>query len=170
MKTPNEGERIMSVSAVIFILGVLMIIGSVWIYSKSEDTAYDKLLSKYNETSAKLKELEGLVNSNISTAGSANINAKDAKTQVETKLAEFRTELDVFRDQCADTREKQIQLRDALSRKRPQINIPTGPIVFEIHETRPRTQPAGGTATTKPDPKKKPLGRGVKSVLGEQSK
>lgn len=188
----KQGEKNMQVVAVIFILGVLMIIGSVFIYSKAEDTAYDKLLAKYNENNAKIKELEGLLNSNISTAGSANVNAKDAKEQVEKKLAEFRSELDVFRDQCADTREKQIELRDALSKKRPQINIPTGPIVVEIVKGFPRgqpaagknqfpkqspspsvqptTQPVGGTKTVPPDTKKKPLGKGLKSVLGEQSK
>lgn len=164
----QKKEDSMSVGAVMFIMGVLMIIASVWIYSKSEDTAFDKLLDKQNQQQGKIKELEELINSNISTVAKSNLRVQDVETsnkETVAKVDKFREELDVFRDQCADTREKQAHLRDALSTKRPIVNLkPSGPIQIEIMgPTKPQPPPVPKKGT-----KGKPLGRGVKSVMGVQ--
>ena len=165
----NTKEEKVSVGAIMFLLGVVMIIASILIYSKAEDNSFSTLLNKQNEQSGKLRELENLLNSNISTIAANNLRVQDCEksnTAMKTELERMRIELDVFRDQVGDTREKQIHLRDALSRRTSNIKLPTGPIQIEIMggSSKPRVPKPQQTPPPVP-PKKGPLGKGIKAVM-----
>lgn len=73
--------------------------------------------------------------------------------ELSAALENFKDEMIVFRDQVSETREKQIQLREILSTKRPVIRM-TGPVP---------------TRNVEPGPKKmnNKLGKGLKSILRE---
>jgi septation ring formation regulator EzrA len=99
-----------------------------WYYGQSEDTAFHKTLAEIKSIKADYKRVDDLVASNISTVANCNLKVKE----LEQTVAKMRDELDVFRDQVADTREKQIRLREALAAKRPQVKMPSGPIQVEF--------------------------------------
>lgn len=187
----------MSVHGVVFIVGVIMIISAIFIYSKSEGTALHDVLEKYGAQQSEIKELRELLNKNIGSVAEANtkVNGFDQAIKAGSdKIDKFKDEMDVFREQCLKLRGDQINMNEALSKKRPIVKLPTGPIQIEIlgpsTPQAPRAQkqsipqgvtPLGpttpsdplGTRNRKrapiptPTPKSK-LGKGVAAILGDR--
>lgn len=141
------------------ILAAIFCAGGFWFYNNAEDTAMHTFVRLDRERAAEVKALNDLLVSNISTVGNANIRVK----AMEEQLVKMRDELDVFRDQVADTREKQIKLKDRLASKRPTIHF-SGPIPVELY-TNPKA-PAS-PHNPKVDPK---LVKKIKKQLDEVSK
>jgi len=119
-----------------FLLSAAFCAAGFWFYSNSEHTAFDKTFEVINSVKKDFKDLNELVTSNITTIANANLRVKaveEDNAKMRLEISKMSDELDVFRDQVCDTREKQIKLRDMLSKKRPQISMPTGPIPIEIY-------------------------------------
>lgn len=117
----------MAVFVACFVLSVLFFGAGLYFFQNQETTAFHKTLLMIDKVGSDVKSLETLVTSNISTVGNANVRVG----LLEESVKKMQDELDVFRDQMADTREKQIRLRDALSKKRPQITF-SHPVPVEV--------------------------------------
>lgn len=163
---------------VIFVMCVIVMFLGIWAYSNKEDTAYDKLLAQMAinkaDANTKIKELENLLTSNIGTVASANLRIKDLEEQfavVCKEAKEATEECDKLQQHCAKLQQSQIELQNILSKKRTVIK-PSGPIVVEFYTNdKPKTPkpllPKNDTPPPLP-PKKRGLGKGVKSVINEQ--
>jgi hypothetical protein len=121
------GVNKMAVFVACFVLSVLFFGAGLYFFQNQESTAFHKTLALIDKVGVEIKSVETLVTSNISTVGNANVRIG----LLEDSVKKMRDELDVFRDQVADTREKQIKLRDALSRKRPQLTF-SSPVPVEL--------------------------------------
>jgi len=143
----------------IFIGCVVIFALALMLYSDKENTAAHQAIAKVNGLNSELiqlkkhiDELKSVASSNIST-----IMAQSAKIEALTaQVTNMKDEIQVFRDQVSDTREKQIQIRDDLSKKRP-IFRPSGPIQIEIMSS---------SSPSKKSPPQKP-GKGIKSLIRE---
>jgi lipopolysaccharide export LptBFGC system permease protein LptF len=150
-KTTEGSKMFMNVFVLCFVLSVIFFFFGLWFYSNSEDTAYHATLKKLNEVSSKNESLEKILNANISTIATNNLKfqaLENLNIKMSEDLKKAQDEMDVFRDQVFDTREKQIKLRDMLSRKRPQFSLPTGVIPIEISiNPNPPKSPHGAKPT-----------------------
>lgn len=158
--------RMFNVSIIVFILGCILAIGGLAIYFMQDNTEGSMALRIAESIKVKEKERDDRITEVFQKLG-VQANALEAMTKnVEEKLRDFDARLnnqdkrlEVFQDQCSDTREKQIQLRDDLSKKRPVMHL-KGALPVEIYMNN-----------TPADTKRKSgLGRGVKSLIKEQSK
>lgn len=119
-----------------------------YFYNNSEDTAFHKLLGENKSVKADVKRLDELTASNISTVAKNNVKVEEMEKKFIDLEKRFNEQMDIFRDQCHETREKQMQLRNELSNKRPVVKF-TGPIPVEVYQgTTPPKSPH-----TKPTPK-----------------
>lgn len=141
----------------IFIACVVLVALAIWVYNDKDKTSGDQALAQIGLQNSEIKslkksieELKSVASSNISTIMAQNSKIEHLTAQVTN----LKDEVQVFRDQVSDTREKQIQLRDDLSRKRPIFKAPQGPIQIEI------------LAPSKKAPPQKP-GKGIKSLIRE---
>jgi hypothetical protein len=133
---------------VLCFLGSAIFMGiAFWLYNTKEDTAFHKTLVEINALKADVKRFDELISSNIQTVATCNVRVKT----LEETVLKMRDELDVFRDQVADTREKQMKLRDALSKKTSRVILPQGPIPIEIQFPTMATTPK--SPHQKADPK-----------------
>lgn len=152
MKLLKKGDEMTSL-LLIFVACIVTMFAAVWVYNKNEDTAFHETKRTIDDLRTKLKEQETLLQSNIGTVASANLRVQAA----ESKVAEFEKQVEAVQDHCAKLRECQIALQDALSKKRPVFK-PSGPIQVEIFTSDKAPKSPHG---------KKPLGKGIKSLLKE---
>lgn len=162
-----EGNmKMFEVSVGLLCLAFLLVVIALIVYFKADDTYGHQSLEKLNKYIADQKEKDKSLDTLLlSNAGNSNAIEHISK-ETEKKLKEMyeRIEkqddrLDVFEAQCADTREKQIQLRDDLSKKRPVVQM-KGVLPVEIYMNN-----------TPEDAKRKSgLGKGVKSLFKEEAR
>lgn len=180
--TKSKGDPMSSV-LLFFLAGVVCLFAAVWIYSKSEDTAYHKVLETYNR-------LVGEYNT-VKTANEVLTKSNEELTsrivtltgQIEAQsaqMAEVVKDCEAAQSHCAKLRESMIDLQDKVSKKSP-VHKFEGPILVEIVKGFPsdasprnKNRPAQETLPKVPaeptGPKKKgPLGRGIGSLLPKGS-
>ncbi len=114
---------------IVFVVAMIAVLFASHFYMKAENTVFQKTLGMITSLSNELSQCDKLVASNISTVGASNIRI----ATLEASLKKMSGEIEVFRDQISDTQEKQMKLREALSRKTSRIILPTGPIQMEIY-------------------------------------
>lgn len=127
----------MVVVIMVFTTCVLAMFAAIWVYNKSEDTAFhetkDKITvleSQLTDLRLKLKSSEDLLSSNINTVASTNLKIKDMeeKVLVCTSLFQSNTKktsesVEMLQEHCAKLREGQVTLQERLSAKDQKINI-----------------------------------------------
>lgn len=133
----------------------------LYFWDKREGEAYDSILTKVKEIRSDYKKYDERQTELETTVKNYSdlVKELDAKIEAcEARIAHFKDETDVFRDQVSDTREKQIKLREDLSKKTPKIElkVPQGPFLVELY-SRP--------GTGRPTPNK---GQGVNAMMGGQ--
>jgi len=97
-------------------------------YEIKDKSSYAEISQALSDLRLEVKSIRDLASGNSNSIAQNNLKLDAFAKNIES----FRAELDVYRDQTADTREKQIKLQDAISKKRPVIKMPQGPIVFEV--------------------------------------
>ena len=133
----NKGEKHMeNISAIVFILGAILLIGSVYIYSRSDYSAYTATLASINTCKADIKRIEGLINSNIQSVALNNTLVMSLETKVkevkeDCKMNAYDT--DALNARCEKLKESQIDLQDKLSKKRPILKL-IQPVSVDIVE------------------------------------
>lgn len=118
----------------IFIGCALIMFSAIWVYNNKESTAFHETQKKIVEQSVRLKELENLLTSNISTVSSANLRVKSLEEKIicfTQKIDSTELEVDHLQEHCAKLRESQIDIKNILSNKRPVIKV-TAPIPVEV--------------------------------------
>lgn len=138
---------------VIFCCCIVIFALAIVIYEKREATASQSVLIELKKAQSDIKRLEDLVSSNVSTCISVRSRVEQMESVVGDRLKKCDDALEIFRDQVSETREKQMKLQDVLSQKRPVVKLPQGAIQVEIFQGTP----------------KKPVGKGVKSLIRERS-
>lgn len=142
----------------IFIACVILFALALWVYNDKEKTAAHQAVGQVGLINTEIKTLKKDLNDLKSVASSNITTIMNQAAKIEALSAQvvnMKDELQVFRDQVSDTREKQIQLRDDLSKKRPVLRAPQGPIQIEI------------LTPSKKAPPSKP-GKGIKSLIREK--
>lgn len=172
----NEGG-FMSVSAIVFLVGLGLCVVALLIYMKAEDTPFHKTLEKINAVSGDVKELKTMIENQDKAIKEQSTKIQQAEwelAQMKVINTETSKECDATQDHCAKLREGQIELRDMISKRRPVTKI-QGPIQIEILTPTKRypgvAKPKQQTTPPPPPSKRgtnKPLGKGVKAVMEEQ--
>lgn len=144
-------EAAVQVFVLFFIFSILFMGLGLWFYNNKESTAFHNVLTEVNALKAELKRLDAV--ETIQKTHSVRIG------DLEQDFEDCEKQLDVFRDQVGETREKQIQLRDALSRKRTKVYVTQGAIPMEIMGKSPKV----------PDGPPKDLIKKVKKQMRELS-
>lgn len=165
--SPKGGN--MSGFIVLFVCCVAAVFLVMWLYEKSEDTAYHKMQNSFNEFKAandeKIKKLEDeltAVEDGVDHYKTAldGATAKYAELEAKFEIANARSkgakvECARLQEHCAKLREGQIHLQDMISNKRPIVKV-MGAIPVEIY-TNPKSTNTG-VPTSKND--KVPVKRG----------
>lgn len=177
-KQEIKGRDSMSGVVVIFLGSVLFVALGLYFWDKREGEAYDNTWVEMKKVMSKVNALENDLTAKQKELYLTIKDFNEAKNRIqglEDANAKLREELDVFRDQVADTQEKQIKIREALAAKRPmtKVVLPTGPIQVEVwsrpvQQTKPPTQPSAQPPPQQQPAKKGPLGKGVKSLLRDE--
>lgn len=105
---------------------------AVFVYCRAENTAASESRQKIKELIAKQIEMESRLTGNTTTTISGKAKIESFLAAADERFKKFSEELQVFREQVADTREKQIQIRELVASKRPVFKL-TGAIPIEIH-------------------------------------
>ena len=115
-------------SFLLFFTGaVLLVFGAILFYELKDKSSFDEIKAEINELRQEIKSISDVANGNSNSVANLNLRLN----AMEEVINSFKNELDVFRDQTSETREKQIKMQDALSKKRPVLKVPS-PIIFEI--------------------------------------
>ena len=130
----------MDVGIVIFILGFLMIVASIYVYSSKDHSAYQEVLETVTKQQAKIADLDKLISSNILSVGNCNVKCDEVEKKIE-KLSESCKDnessivnLQVF---CTKMKETQIDMQDKISNKRPVLKF-MQPVPVEIVDKKGR--------------------------------
>lgn len=150
----------------IFILAMVVAIFGIYKYNKSEMNDYAALIDKMNHQAGEINSLKADLK-----------KVEDFKIAMEAfdrKVIDLGNDVEQSQDHNAKLREAVIELRDKLSRRNPITRV-QGPIMVEIHSTKPQARqqappkiPDGPpVAPQKPDPK---LLKKVKKQVQELSR
>lgn len=129
----KKGDE-MTVLISIFIACVVAMFAAIWVYNKSESTAFNKTQEQILAVKRQVDEINALLVSNISTIASANLKIRDlddrltCATGVIEKDSERIYTIDVA---CAKLKEQMIDLRMAVASKRPVTTF-KGPLQVEV--------------------------------------
>jgi uncharacterized protein HemX len=134
----NQGRNNMFL-LLIFIAAIFAGAG-FWYYNNSEGTAFHKTLRMCQSCESDvLRHEETLKEYELEFS-----QVYERIVKLEDQIAKQHEQLEVFRDQVQDTREKQLQLRSDLSSKTTRVILPKGPIPVEIY-----TPPSSGALMKK---------------------
>jgi FtsZ-binding cell division protein ZapB len=151
---------------------------AIWKYDKAERTDYKAAVEEFKSLRADVKKYKEESDSWQRTAEAARTRTEQLYAQVES----YKKDVDDVQTHCASLREGQIELRDRSFPRKIQVQWkPQGAIPIEIYTPTAPTKPKAPVAQAPkiPDgpppvpeakpkrPGKQPLGRGVKSVLGQ---
>lgn len=124
----------MEVLLSIFVGCAVIMFAAIYVYNQKESTAFHKTQEQITELKVKVRELETLLTSNISTVGVANMKVKELDMKVTCftdRVDKAEAEVDHLQEHCAKLRESHITLKELLSRKRPVTKI-QGPIEVQV--------------------------------------
>jgi chromosome segregation ATPase len=142
----------------IFIACVILVALAIWVYNDKDKTAGDQAVAQVRLLNTEIRSVKKDLNDLKSVASSNITTIMNQAAKIEALSAQvvnMKDEIQIFRDQVSETREKQIQLRDDLSKKRPVLRAPQGPIQIEI------------LTPSKKAPPPKP-GKGINSLIRER--
>lgn len=147
-KKPKTGGR-MSGFVVLFACCVALVLLAMWIYDKSETTAYHKMQGTFDVF--KKEFTEGFdtkfktLGDNVGTYDSQIKEQTDKYNKLQTEFAELDAKFKVvsgkaknaeaecarLQEHCAKLREAQLTLQEMISNKRPIVKF-SGPVPVEI--------------------------------------
>lgn len=171
---------------IVFIGCIIFCAVGIYLWENKDKTAFEEFKQKFEvaviERNAAIKKVDEF-DKKLTEYGEGMEALANKITEIENAIKSHKGELDVFRDQVADTREKQYKLQSDLAKKQfktdvnVKVDVPKGPFLVEIMGTRPRPKQNAPPATTPgyPEqptttdtPPKKGLGKGVKAIIMEQ--
>lgn len=129
----NEGKEMTSL-LFIFVGCAMLMFTAIWVYNNKESTAFHETQKKIVDQNVKIRYLEDLLASNISTVAQANTRIKSLEDKIAcyTQLVDKSSEqVDNLQEHCAKLREGQITIREMMSKKRPITKV-QGPIEIQI--------------------------------------
>lgn len=129
----SEGKE-MTTLLFIFVGCAVIMFAAIYVYNQKESTAFHKTQEQIAELKIKVRDLEALLTSNISTVGSSNLKVKELEMKVTCftdRVDKAEAEVDHLQEHCAKLRESHITLKELLSRKRPVTKI-QGPIEIQV--------------------------------------
>lgn len=170
--TKSKGDP-MSQVILFFLAGAICLFAAVYIYGRSEDTAYHKVLEQYNKLvgdySTVKKSNEQLGTSNTELTNKV-MQLTGIIEQQTAKMDEVMKDCENAQTHCANMRESLIRLQDQVSKRRPVMKF-DGPIQLEIISNKssnpksPHLKPVVDPLKTTPG---KGLGRGIDSLMEKQ--
>ncbi len=123
----QKGVRVTAL-LICFIGAVFLVLGGIMLYEIKDKATNEELKTEIFSLKQHIKTLSDTTLGNSNSVANCNLRLN----AMDEALKSLKSELDVFRDQVGETREKQIKLQDAISKKRPIVKMPEGPIVFEV--------------------------------------
>lgn len=124
----------MSQVLLFFVAGAVCLFAAVYIYGRSEDTAYHKVMEQYNNLVGKYNTVnasnEELAKSNTELSNKV-IQLTGVIEQQNAKMDEVMKDCEAAQTHCANMRESLIKLQDQVSKRRPVMKV-EGPIQLEI--------------------------------------
>jgi len=158
MKILKRGDE-MTGLLLIFAACVAVMFVAVYVYNKADDTAYDKVQKSFAAYKVDQEILLDEISKRANEAATLSANHESTIAELVKRVDEMEAEIDRAQDHFEKLRGQQFDLQNTISKKRPIVKMPSGPIQVEIY-SKP--------AAVSPTPKRKPLGRGVKSLLNER--
>lgn len=122
----------------LFIIGLVFLIASFYIYNKSDTTAHAITYELINQCKKDYDKIKETMASNIFTVGSFNQRIEDVRSCNVRLVKELETtaeHVEAVSLRCNEVREKQMALQEKLSNKRPVIKL-SEPIQFQIVEKK----------------------------------
>ena len=129
----NKGGTLEILIAV-FVTCICIMVGAIYLYNRSENTAFHDLLGQYKSAKGEIDLLKTEIKALKDVVEFRDKKMKEVMDKVacvEGKLVEFKVDVDDVQDHCAKVREQQMQLRDQLSNKRPVIKM-ASPLSIQI--------------------------------------
>lgn len=137
MEKVDEGGNMLGYG-ILFIGLIAIVLAIIYLVHDKEEGRYQKVSLKLSETSKRNVDLFA-----------ENKKLHEKFKLVEEKIDEFSRKIedsektiDDIQTHCAKLRKSQISLQDQISKKRPLIKMPKGPIAIEVYT--PTTKGMGG--------------------------
>lgn len=145
----------MSGFVVMFFCCIALVFLAMWLYDKSENTAFHKMQSSFSTFKAENDERFKKLEDNLAGAEGKNELLDLRLTTMTAQLVELETKFEIsnkrsinaktecarLQEHCAKLRESQIQLQDMISKRRPVVTF-KGPIPIEVY-TNPKSTATG---------------------------
>ena len=128
----------MDVGVVIFILGFLMIVASIYVYSSKDQSAYQDVLETMKHQSARIGTLENTASGFVLSADAYKIKYDELDKKISAltdTCKENENALQNMQVFCTRMRETQTEMQDKISNKRPVVKF-TQPMQVEIVEKK----------------------------------
>lgn len=155
-----------------FMVGAACLFVAVYIYGRSEDTAYHKTLEQYNNLVGEYDSLkrsnEELSKSNIELTTKISALSGTIESQ-SAKMNEVVQDCENAQTHCANIRESLIKLQDQVSKRRPVMKF-EGPIQLEIISNKNANPKSPHIKPAPIKSKDKGLGRGLESLIDKQDR
>lgn len=144
----------------LFAAAVLFILALTKFVDSKDKSAYDKTQERLHDVRVDIGDLKNMGDllskkteeiSNIARTNDIRV------TDLLKQVVETQAEVQALQDHFAKLRESHFDLNGRVSKKRPIVKLPTGPIQVEIYQ---RTAEPAKTVNDK-----KPLGRGVSAII-----
>lgn len=170
-KIKSKGS-LMNQVVLFFVVGASCLFIAVYIYGRSEDTAYHRVLEQYNKL---VGEYEDLKNSN-ETLNKNNLELTNKISSLTSlieaqsvKMNEVVQDCESAQTHCANIRESLIKLQDQVSKRRPVMKI-EGPIQLEVISNKNASPKSPHSKSERIKPKGNSLGRGLESLIKKQDR
>ena len=124
----------MEILAAVFVTCIFIMVGSIYLYNRSENTAFHELLGQYKVAKGENDILKTRVKSLEEAFEFRDKKMKEVMDRLscaEGKITEFKVDVDAVQDHCAKIREQQINLKEQLSNKRPVLRL-EGPVPVQV--------------------------------------
>lgn len=124
----------MEILAAVFVTCIFIMVGSIYLYNRSENTAFHELLGQYKAAKGENDILKTRVKSLEEAFEFRDKKMKEVMDRLacaEGKITDFKVDVDAVQDHCAKIREQQINLKEQLSNKRPVLRL-EGPVPVQV--------------------------------------
>lgn len=151
-----KGEKMLEYSILFSFVVLFILVGLYILDNKDKGKAKDFFLEtkvSLNSMKSDFEILTEAVDKTAITGASNEQRVNDILKRTEA----LEKEADATELMCLKLREGQSQLNDRISRKRPVIKMPHGPIAVEIYDNPPRLP-------------KTNLGKGMKAILKDAAR
>jgi FtsZ-binding cell division protein ZapB len=124
----------MEILVFVFVACIVTMFAAIYVYNQKESTAFHNTHKMILDLSVKVRELEALLTSNITTIAQSNLKVKELEHKIIcfTGVVESnQKEIENLQEHCAKLREGQIQIRDKIAGKRPILKVTT-PVPVQV--------------------------------------